>query len=135
MTVFDVFTLARTIYGEARSEPLLGKIAVAWVARNRFAARRWFGVAGLAELCQRPSQFPCWDVECGQRARLLKVTLDDPLFQDSMYAALAVIRGHEPDPTGGATHYHAATGEPPDWAEGLTPTATIGDRAFYRGVG
>ena len=134
MTTFDVFTLARTIWGEARGEPMAGKLAVGWVARNRLAARRWFSAAGLAEVCQKPSQFACWTMGDPDRPKLLRLTLDDADFQDCMYAALAVMRGHAPDPTDGATHYHAAALPPPDWAAGHVPCAAIGGHLFYRGV-
>jgi spore germination cell wall hydrolase CwlJ-like protein len=36
-----------------------------------------------------------------------------------------------PDPTGGATHYHARAVEPA-WAKGKPPIAEIGEHLFYR---
>ena len=35
--------LARTVWGEARGECFRGKLAVAWVARNRAEHPRWWG--------------------------------------------------------------------------------------------
>ena len=46
-------------------------------------------------------------------------------------AAARAVAGTLPDPTGGATHWHAGEALPP-WALGLIPVAELGGLAFYR---
>ena len=55
--------LARTLFGEARGEGLVGQIAVAWTIRNRVEdgkAKSWWG-EGYAGVCLKPYQFSCWN--------------------------------------------------------------------------
>jgi hypothetical protein len=56
----DVDTLARTIYGEARGENMLGKRAVAHVILNRVKANSWWGKT-IAGVCRYKWQFSCWN--------------------------------------------------------------------------
>lgn len=60
LTAGDIDILARTIYGEARGEPWEGKIAVAWVVRNRAERGGWWGDT-IREVCLKPWQFSCWN--------------------------------------------------------------------------
>lgn len=129
----DIFTLARTVWGEARGEPVEGKIAVAWVVRNRFESRKWFAGKTLAETCTKPWQFSCWNEKDPNRAKLDTVTMNDQAYQECMYAAIAAVRGLIPDPTSGATHYKVV-GTSASWAEGITSHATIGRHEFFRDV-
>ena len=53
--------LARTRWGEARGESLVGQIEVAWTIRNRVNhsnAKSWWG-EGYVGVCQKPYQFSC----------------------------------------------------------------------------
>jgi hypothetical protein len=45
--------------------------------------------------------------------------------------AARAVAGRLADPTGGATHYHAA-GVSPDWSRNEKPTAVIGHHIFYK---
>ncbi|CAG0903292.1 unnamed protein product [Darwinula stevensoni] len=52
----------KTIYAEARGEPLEGQIWVAWVIRNRADANRsYWGGSRLDDVCKKPGQFECWN--------------------------------------------------------------------------
>lgn len=133
-TGHDIDMLARTVWGEARGEKMLGKVAVAWTVRNRHAAGRWFSGDTIAETCRKPRQFSCWNPTDPNRVRILEVTLDDPDLQDCLFAAVAVVRDQAPDPTRGATHYHAATIDAPGWARGHRSCAVIGRHIFYNDV-
>ncbi len=58
--------LARTLWGEARSEGHVGMEAVASVVLNRVKVARdhggkyWWG-ANIVQVCQKPYQFSCWN--------------------------------------------------------------------------
>lgn len=124
-------TVARTVWGEARGEPWIGQVAVAWVIRNRVARPGWWG-RDYESVCLAPRQFSCWD----DTPAIIDQT---PRTMPNCYAAAcAVLLDDEPDPTAGATHYHSirrpswAAQWPPGWAASLTETARIGGHVFYR---
>ncbi len=130
--------LARTLYGEARGEGRRGLEAVAAVILNRVAraAARggyWWGTT-VAEVCQKPWQFSCWNRGDPNRRRIERVTDADPAFRLCLEVARAALAGALADPTGGACHYHAAAIRP-GWARGRTPSARIGRHLFYAGLG
>lgn len=132
-----VDTLARTIWGEARGEPVRGMEAVAAVVVNRVAVARsrgghWWGGDVIA-VCRKPYQFSCWNANDPNRPRLLAVTPDDPIFRTCLRIARRAVAGVLDDPTGGATHYHAV-GISPRWAAGHVPCAEIGRHLFYKDV-
>jgi N-acetylmuramoyl-L-alanine amidase len=127
----ELDALARTLWGEARGEGRRGLEAVAAVALNRRALGRWG--ADLAAVCRAPWQFSCWNANDPNRAKLLAVDARDPVFALCLEIAAEALAGRLADPTGGATHYHAA-GASPRWTRGLAPCARIGRHVFYRGV-
>lgn len=138
----DIDTMARTLWGESRGEPRAGKVAVAWVIKNRASHPRWWG-DGIASVCRMPWQFSCWNPDTDKAPnpnleKLKNVTTDDAAFRECLQVALSVIAGAEPDPTGGANHYHTiakpkgAKRWPPKWAAGHKPTATIHRHVFYK---
>lgn len=129
----DIDILARTIHGEARGEPLEGKIAVANVVMNRLKANKWFSGKTIAETCLLKSQFSCWLRGDPNRKIIDDVTLDDINFQDAMYVALGVVKGYLKDNTRGSSHYCVDT-ITPDWAEDQIPVAHIGKHKFYRDI-
>jgi spore germination cell wall hydrolase CwlJ-like protein len=128
----DVDTLARTIYGEARGENMLGKRAVAHVILNRVKANSWWGKT-IAGVCRYKWQFSCWNKNDPNRPKLLAVGLGDAAFRECMMAALLAVSGQRPDPTSGATHYHTKSVSP-KWAEGQKPCRIIGVHKFYKGI-
>jgi N-acetylmuramoyl-L-alanine amidase len=145
VTLADVDTMARTIYGEAAHEPWSGKLAVAWVIRNRAEIDLgsdekpdWWG-EGIAGVCLKRNQFSCWrevtEQERRWRNRLIALTGRD--MNDCLAAAMAVLLGTERDLSNRATHYFADYITAPAWSFGkdgkpLTPTAKFGVHQFYR---
>jgi N-acetylmuramoyl-L-alanine amidase len=121
---------ARTIWGEARGEPFRGKLAVAWVIRNRVQRPQRFG-EGYEGVCLRPKQFSCWNEGDPNRELIERASLFDPELSRALGIAALVQSGDLDDPTGGADHYHhiAVT---PSWAERMQPTAVIGCHCFLR---
>lgn len=131
-TTADIDTLARTVYGEARGESVLGMIAVAHVILNRVKAQSWFGKT-IEGVCRKPWQFSCWNDNDPNLPKMKAVTLDDPVFQTCYYAALSAITWQHPDSTSGSCHYHTASVSP-DWSEGHEPVAIIGVHKFFNDV-
>lgn len=137
----DEETVARTVWGEARGEPFNGKIAIAWVIRNRVELDLhgdekpdWWG-EGYEAVCLKPWQFSCWNANDPNREKLLAVTDADAMYRDSLDAARLVIAGKVDDPTGGATHYFNPDAvKAPQWAFSGTETARIGHHLFFKGV-
>jgi spore germination cell wall hydrolase CwlJ-like protein len=134
----DLSILARTLYGEARGSSDEDRIAIAWVARNRLADPKWWSREPdvvpddtFAAVCLDPKQFSCWNSnDANFRAT---VTGDEtiPAYLECLHAALTVMLGKVPDPTGGATHY-ATINTVQGWM--TDDFVTIGKHKFYRNV-
>jgi N-acetylmuramoyl-L-alanine amidase len=129
--------LARTLWGEARGEPLRGIEAVAAVVINRVALatrrRGWWWGSTIVQVCRMPLQFSCWSERDPNRARLMDVGAGDLVFATCRRIARRAAAGLLDDPTHGATHYHNRTVEPA-WARDRTPCAEIGNHLFYNDV-
>ncbi len=128
--------LARTLWGEARSEGGAGMEAVASVVLNRVAVAQsrggkyWWG-ADIISVCQKPYQFSCWNRSDPNYKKLQAVTEKDIHFTTCLRIARRAVAGTLADTSNGATHYHT---KPimPFWAEGQVPVAAIGSHIFYR---
>lgn len=132
LTYKDADTLARTIYGEARSEPFTGQVAVATVMLNRWRSCKWFSRPTLAETCQVPGAFSAWLDNDPNRPKMLGVGLDDQWFQQAWSAGLTALVG--PAPFGADVCHYKVVGTPAVWADGREPVAVIGAHEFYAGV-
>jgi N-acetylmuramoyl-L-alanine amidase len=144
----EIVLVAQTVFGEARGESYDGKVAVAWTIRNRAEKRSpagspmWWG-GTYRDVCLKPQQYSCWNKgDPNLRALLDEFHPNRPQTRvglECLHAVMAVLLGHEKDPTCGATHYHTierppgAEVWPPKWAKGLTPLS-IGRHKFYGGV-
>ena len=129
ISLSDVDVLARTVWGEARGESYEGKCAVAHVILNRWRAAK--GRKTIEAVCQEPWQFSCWNAHDPNRAKLLAVTLDDPMFRACWRAALDAFDA--PDATKGARHYCTIDIDPA-WAHGHEPIVIIGRHQFFVGI-
>ena len=132
----DTDILARTLYGEARGEGLIGIEAVANVILNRVALSQqhalWWGKT-VSEVCLKPFQFSCWTPSDKNFYRLVRVTADNPVFRLCQRVATRALNGALPDLTHGATHYHSKKVSPA-WARRLTPVYEYGNHLFYREI-
>lgn len=119
----------RTVIGEAAKEGAKGWRSVAGVIANRAAATG----KGFGAVVKEKNQFEPW----GSRARELKRI--DPNSADYLHVAsqvLPVLRGEDPDPTGGATHFYAPKAQRalgrrrPSWDDGSG--TDIGNHRFFK---
>lgn len=134
-----IYHMASTVYGEARGEPFMGKVGVAWVILNRAKNPRWWG-EDIISVCLHKKQFSCWNKSdpnrnaCFNRANYYhdEDYLRDPVFRECFLATLCVLHGIISDPTFGSDHYHA-NGIPkkPSWAKNEFKTVIIENQTFY----
>ena len=130
---FDLEILVRTVYGEARSEPFEGKLAVAYSILTRWKSKKWYAGKTAASTAMMDRQYSAWNSgkEFDKNRRAMCDATEAELVECAN-AVTAAITGTEPDPTDGATHYcHISLA--PNWATG-TPTVTIGSHAFYKDI-
>lgn len=149
----DLDALARTLWGEARGEPRPGRVAVAWVIRNRaqrtnlpFFAGPLLGRAGAVQrVCHAPWQFSCWNKGDPNRAQILALT--PAQLAGERAVAVEVLETErtgeassgtsQSDPTRSADHYHTidrpgwAAEWPPRWARDYREVARVGHHVFY----
>ncbi len=132
----EIDTLARTIFGEARGEPIRGQEAVASVVLNRVklaqarGGRYWWG-HNIISVCQKPYQFSCWNKNDPSYLRLINVREQDINFATALRIARRAVIGALKDQTKSATHYHADYVSP-YWSKGESPTVKIGAHIFYK---
>ena len=131
----ELETLARTMWGEARSEGEAGMRAVAHVVMNRVRIARarggaWWGKT-VVGVCTKPFQFSCWNRNDINAAKIRAVSVRDPEFRVAMAIGLRILKGELTfDTTRGATHYHRFD-MTPKWARGRESTVRIGAHIFY----
>lgn len=115
--------LTRLIWGEARGESILGKVAVGWVVRNRALrganlsrlGKHWG--ANCKDVILARKQFSCINPDDLNYERLMSISFDDgnSVQGQCMFAAYGVMRAMAEDPTilpgghvgNGADHYVA----------------------------
>ena len=144
----DLEILARTIWGEARSETLLGRRTVACVVINRWLSGKWFNgtdtnndeFESIAEVCKQPWQFSCWNSNDKNLPKMMAVRIGDRLFDECINIAMMVIedagslRRAGRDPSCGATHYYVDGSPVPKWHTGQKPCAIIGKHLFFANI-
>ena len=139
----DLETLALTLWGEARGEPILGKLAIACVIRNR-ADRRHLS---FKEVCLQPNQFSCfspkggkknYDMVVRQAEAILShanIALSHPSWLECQWVALGVMQFKLRDTTDGADHYMTTDlyqFKPPKWAKAMVEANIFGAHTFLR---
>lgn len=94
---------AIAVWGEARGEPTIGKVAQAHSVLNRMKQKKWSASRVLLD----PWDYSCFNKNSPELPMLL-----DPVAHDSLgtwvqcyRAAVQASAGQTADPTGGATHY------------------------------
>src|SRR5262245_12661068 len=112
----DQITLMKlTVAMEAGGEIYQGKLAVAYVIRNRAIEMG----KSYSDVVLHPYQFSCWNTE--SRTRLNLDQIGDRIMADCLRASLSAAYLLEPDPTNGAYFYLnpdvvlANAGKLPEW--------------------
>lgn len=135
---------AACLFGEARSEPIQGIVAVANVIRNRARQPQRFGHSLSAVICA-PWQFSMWHPKGGEGnyKRVLGLMrqfvegkqITDLGARECIGIAQLMVGDYLRDNTKGSVHYHAVKMQPrPSWAMGHTPAVQIGGHVFYATV-
>jgi len=135
MTDHDLDILGRTLYGEARGEYVkvgpAAFIAVANVIVNRFKMGQGYGKT-LTEVCLKPRQFSCWNVNDPNRSLIQEEGLEkDPLFRIAKTIAKKVAHGIWPDLTRESDHYHSVLCRP-SWVRKEKRRICLGNHIFYK---
>jgi hypothetical protein len=138
----DQAILALTLYGEARGEPIEGRIAVACVIRNRLhdPKHRWGDT--YRAVCLGEAQFSCWAPKGGEAnhkivldaaSTLLTKTGVSELLEECAWVALGIGKGALLDNVRKANHYHTVGLAPrPKWAQQFIPIAQKAGHVFYK---
>ncbi len=148
----DHVLLGLTAFLEARSEPVLGIVAVMFTVINRMA--KGHRGRSVQACCLWPAQYSCWNDHDPQQIiglRLAELLLKNESLEHqpdaivlSTCLALAAHIVHRypwpvPDPSDESTHYlnPNAVARMPDWTKpetGAIQTVRIGAHTFYRHV-
>lgn len=123
--------LIKTVWGEARGEKAIGKMAVAWVILNRTRKPQWPN--RIKDVCLQPWQFSCWNDNDPNRGRVNNLNTEsaDPVIAEVRRCVDMVLQDLVLDPTNGADHYYADWIATPNWARGKTPSSVIGRHRFF----
>jgi N-acetylmuramoyl-L-alanine amidase len=143
MTPWDYETARRTLYGEARNQPLEEMIAIAWVIRTRAErpGKTWWGDS-VAEVCMKVSkggvhQFSCWNAGDPNRVEIVKAQDGNPKLEQCGLAVRMVFEANVPNPMSGATHYFTVARPgwakvwPPSWAKKMRKVGRVHAHEFY----
>jgi len=126
----DIQLLTALVLGEAEAEPLLGKIAVACVVRNRVNDKRWADT--WREVMLQPYQFSCFLPEYF-RPEIIQQDRQDPVWRECSFSAFGVYNRYIRSEAKGANHYFSSImKEEPYWAKGRDPVLEIGKHKFYK---
>ncbi|AIC31325.1 cell wall hydrolase SleB-like protein (plasmid) [Rhizobium etli bv. mimosae str. IE4771] len=129
--------LARTIFGEAASEPDDGKEAVAQVVMNRTTSGRY--PTTVTSVCLQPWQFSCWNANDPNRAKIMSLIpgKGNAKFDTCFAIAGLALNGAINRLPTTVLHYHADYISKPSWVL-KSPNAVmvrkIGRHLFYRGI-
>lgn len=128
LALTDMQIMGLCIRSEARGEPLLGQLAVAYVVLNRVAANSWFGKT-IREVVLKPWQFSWFNPGLDMLAALeIAKTLDHS------YILMGELAQSRPDldPTYGATHFYSTDIDEPYWVKTMKFSCQIGKHRFYK---
>lgn len=144
-----VETLALTLYGEARGEPIEGRIGVGCVVLNR--VKREYRGTTVPDVCLWPFQFSCWAPVGGVANYTYLVRIAEAImagreptwmsdrqaevYAETLWLADGLVRGVVRDRVAGARHYLTRVlyeSKPPAWAQDAPVVCEIGSHVFVR---
>ncbi len=124
--------LALNIYWEARSEPTLGRFAVAAVTLNRVGHKGFPDtICGVVHQGRERGLHRCqFSWVCDGKS---KIPGNQKAWLEAEHIAYTMLYLDLPDPTDGALWYHADYVSP-GWAKAMARVTQIGRHIYYRGV-
>lgn len=117
----EVNCLATMVYHEARGEPLIGQVAVAYTAVNR--AQSGCYPNSVCAVVRQKHQYVGMAKEHAPKA-------ERDTWKRVKRLALKVYLGVIKDPTRGAMWFHEGSIKP-KWSKSKTPTLFVGEHQFY----
>lgn len=127
--VADQVCLATTVYLEARSEPVVGQMAVAEVAMTRRDSGRWGN--SLCSVVRAPGQFAFSTTHPGFVIRNPDALATAWRIAGRVTEMWALPHDQRDLVVPSANHFYASHIDPPSWAKSHK-VATIGSHYFYR---
>lgn len=136
----DMETLALTIYGEARGEPVEAQIAVGCVCRNRLTLSS--SISTYKDVCLEPKQFSCWNsfdpnyaILCNLAEKMISTDglVPGEILKQCLYISVGIINNAILDNTHGSKNYMTTTlyaSRIIQWANGMKPSAVYGKQTF-----
>ena len=128
----DIQLLALCIWGEARGESYVGKVAVGSVILNRVDKGGWFGKS-LKGVILKPYQFSCFLKNDPNYPILLKIAQNFDGYTNKTLdecETIAIDLYHDGKRNTEATHYKTLDCRA-SWENKLKLVATIGNHNFY----
>jgi len=129
MTGLELICLALTVYHEARSEPLIGQLAVAQIVLTRVEHKSYpstvCGVVKQGGTHRHRCQFSYW---CDMKS---ETPTDEAAWATALDIAEMAAAGAQIIALQGCTHYYSILFDAPYWTESLIEVATIGHHRFY----
>lgn len=136
----EIFCLAKNMYFEARGEPLMGRLAVAFVTINRVRSSRYPSTVcdvihqGVHDARGIPIRNRCqfsWYCD-GVPDVITDRRTYSKILNEARYVYINYyMKGELMDLVEGATHYHANYVQP-YWTSSYAQTSTIGAHIFYK---
>lgn len=126
---YESVLLSLLIWGEARNQPIEGKIAVGNVALNRAAKAPKYG-KDLSGVIIKPQQFSCFNKTNVNRKKMKLITFPDETYDICCDVAEKLICRIYKDNTEGATHYWNPLLANPGWSKKMKLTVKIKDHQF-----
>jgi len=117
----DILTLADVVYFEARGEPRIGQIAVAYVVINRIESEKFAHT--VQHVVNQPNQFSY------KSDKIKDVITDKDAYNEAIQIASLVIDKKVPDPTRGAIYYKNDKVSKQVWKKRLI--YKVGSHSFY----
>ena len=114
----EIVCLSAIMFGEARGEPDIGKVAVAYTAINRKADPNY--PKNICSIMKQPRQYQFIDYGIPSQQQLAYL----------MPLAKAILEGRVDDPTRGAKWFHTKNMKP-YWAKNKTIKVAYNNHIFY----
>lgn len=115
----EILCLSAIMFGEARGEPDVGKVAVAYTAINRKADPNY--PKSICQVMKQPAQYQFLDYGMPTQSQVAYL----------MPLAKAILEGKVDDPTRGAKWFHTKQMAKPIWAKQKDIKIALGNHIFY----